>query len=237
LVFDVRVGHVAFLERRIEMKKILVALFAVAVVLFAASNGSAALLMQDTLNDYIALGSTGGTIDGLRFFDFGYVGSGSYPIPASEIMVTPLNEPLNPGLQFNAAWSVQPHKSLDSYITFSVQPLEGGAPISDISASMAGFGTYLDGAITVAENTTNGQNLYLFYSINGSRTFDHVTFDPVTGVIGVAKDIALNGNGGSATVSMVSNNFSQSQVPVPPSVLLLAPGLLGLIGLRKRFIK
>ena len=38
----------------------------------------------------------------------------------------------------------------------------------------------------------------------------------------------------SNTVS-INGNFTASAVPVPPSMLLLAPGLLGLVGIRKRF--
>ncbi len=46
---------------------------------------------------------------------------------------------------------------------------------------------------------------------------------------------------GSASVFSVCNQFSQvadppSQVPVPPSLLLFAPGLFGLFGIRKRIL-
>ncbi len=42
-------------------------------------------------------------------------------------------------------------------------------------------------------------------------------------------------NGGYVTSTSVNGTFAVSAVPVPPSMLLLAPGLLGLVGLRKRF--
>ena len=61
------------------------------------------------------------------------------------------------------------------------------------------------------------------------------TFAP-QGIIYVVKDISVNGDGrlgGSAFVSQLTDRYSE--VPLPASVLLFGPGLLGLMGIRKRF--
>jgi len=42
-------------------------------------------------------------------------------------------------------------------------------------------------------------------------------------------------NGGYVTATSVNGTFTASAIPVPPSLLLLAPGLLGFMLLRKRF--
>lgn len=116
------------------------------IVLFTVITGTAMaapILTPGTLADYVALGSGGGQIGDKLFYDFAYAGSGfggAAAIPAGGIMVTPLFTPSNPGLQFSAAWSVGPGQGLDSLITFNVQVLPGGVPITDLSATMAGYG-------------------------------------------------------------------------------------------------
>jgi hypothetical protein len=210
------------------MRKLMV-IMAAALVLCGAFAMSAQA--TSTLADYIALGSTGVTIDDKLFFDFSYSGSGfggAVAIPADGITVTPLTDPLNPGILFNAPWSVGPGQALDSLIQFKVQVLPGGNPIKDVSAEMVAFGTSPDGIITVAETTTFG-NL-LLHSNGGTVSSAEITFSPTMGVINVAKDISVNGNSGIAALSGVTNRFSE--VPVPPAVLLFGTGLLGLVGFR-----
>lgn len=75
-----------------------------------------------------------------------------------------------------------------------------------------------------------------------------VTLGPLAGV-GYVDQILYyytytGGNTGiaAATIRTYANgnvviNYSTNPVPVPPGIFLLAPGLLGLIGLRKRFTK
>jgi hypothetical protein len=102
---------------------------------------------------------------------------------------------------------------------------------------MAGFGTIPDGVVAVAENLFLGNTLLgsiLLHSDGGTTYSASVNFDPTMGTIHVTKDISVNGNnlpGGFATVSGVTNQFSE--VPLPPSVLLLGSSLLGLVGFRR----
>jgi len=219
-------------KRRKIMRKVAI-IVAMALVLCGAFAMSAQATPALSLQDYIDLGSNGVQIDDKLFFDFFYVGSASnnaVAIPASGISVTPLNDPYNPGILFNAAWSVGVGQTLDSYIQYSVKVLPGGNAIKDISASMQGFGADLGGVVSVAETTPFG-NLFL-YSNGSTLSYAEVTFNPTMGPFTVVKDISVNGNNGFAAVSGVTNRFSE--VPVPPSLLLLGSGLLGLVGLRFR---
>lgn len=176
-------------------------LLAIGLILLVSSPLMAApLLTVRSLADYIALGSGGGQIDDKLFYDFQYAGSGfggAVAIPASGVWVTPIITPFNPGLIFNTAWSVGPGQGLDSAISFKVQVLPGGAPITDISATMAGYGQVLDGVVSVSE-TTNFGNIFLYDTSGGTLASDEITFDPTTGIITVVKDIAVNGNNGVA---------------------------------------
>jgi len=119
-------------------------LLLVALLLAMRSTGSASACIVGTLSSYLALGTAGCTIDGKTFTDFGYSGAGTFPIPASEITVTPCpssrcsstgvssNEE---GLVFTAAWQVGPGQTLDSLIGFTVT---SGTSIVD--AFLAGAG-------------------------------------------------------------------------------------------------
>ncbi len=216
----------------------IVLLAAVLGVLGLSRTAAAAPLLPGTLADYMALGSGGGTIDDKLFFDFGYLpnaAGGAIAIPASEISVTPISTPLNPGLRFSAAWTVGPGQALDSFITFQVSVLPGGAPITDISARMDDFGISGDGFLGVSEVTTSGE-LFLFDSALGIKAFDDRTFAPTTGPISVTKDVfLLGGRGGSAGVSSVTNQFSE--LPEPSALvvwLLLGPLVIALRWWRRR---
>lgn len=228
-----------------KMKKLLLV---IGIVCLMATNALATdVFTSGTLASLIALGDTGITIGDKQFYDFGYTGSsqgGATAITAAGITVTAITTPNDPGLQFNAAWTVGANQILDSGITFKVQVLPGGNAIEDVNASMTGFDAIPAGIVGVAEtfslepsNTVIG-SLGLFSDGTTSVSYDEKFLTPTLGILDVTKDISVNGNslgiGNFATVSFVDDQFSE--VPVPPSVLLLGSGLLGLVGFgwRKR---
>ena len=101
---------------------------------------------------------------------------------------------------------------------------------------MQGFGHVNQGIVVVAE--TGPVNLILSDSSSGTVfTQEAVLGQPTFGPITVFKDISVNGNDGLATVSAVYNQFSETAVPEPATMLLLGLGMVGMAPLIKRKLK
>jgi hypothetical protein len=189
------------------------------------------------------------TIGDKTFSSWIYTSTSSPPgfeIQAGSVGVTPITTPGNPGFQFNAPWlasTLSGVQGRDSFFEFQVN--SSGAPITDVSLSIGGFGTTGTGSITVDETVCLGatfpacsggttKTLEVYANSGGFKAFDEVSFAGVTEV-DVEKDVLIDaGTNGSATLSLVTNQFSEGSTPEPASILLFGSGALALAGVLRR---
>ena len=202
------------------------------VVLAAAGVALAGTCPAETYDNYLLLSSC--MINDMTFNNFSYTASGTNPVPASSISVSPQGTMGNPGFLFNAPWNVSANQTQDSLIGFTA--MTSTPSITDLELVMIGSGFTGTGSVSVAESYCLGDTfadgckhgisgtLDVFNSSSGSQLTDSVSFAGVS-IVDIDKDILLSGgSSGSAEVSGVMNLFSE-EVPEPAELSLLGGGL------------
>lgn len=223
------------------------------VVLMAALAGYAQNCTQTTLNNYLGSGFQCSINSDQTYSSWNYTSESNPPgfqIPAGSVTVTPITTPNDPGFQFTAPWEASTSSgvlSMDSTIEFNVNSVN---PMTDISISIAGVGFTGTGSITLDETACLGGvlptcsggtevNLSVFCSsieCNQASTFDQVNFAGVH-EISIEKDLLITaGTDGSAQVSIVSDQFSESSstVPEPGTLGMMGAGIVAIAGFARR---
>jgi PEP-CTERM motif len=198
-----------------------------------------------SVRDYLNM-SGGCTIGDKIFSDFSYSSAaqgGATAISASGVTVVPITTAFDPGLQFEANWSASSGQVSDSSIGFTVTVMGGAALIEDASIVQLGGSVVGTGIANVGEGLCVGFNcLNTTFTLNTVNTTDisliqlgdFRLFSP-TGQVRATKDIGVAGNAnGFASVSLMSDQFSETQTPEPGTMTLFGTGLLGCIAILRR---
>lgn len=219
------------------MRKILLAAAALTALPLAIGYGqanAAACVGGNNLGIWTTTPGFSCTIGDKTFSNFTYAdtsGGGATAIPASEVNVILVNNGASGiGFGFQAPWSVAGSQSLDSLIGFSVSvtPPTGGVFIKDAALVQGGSSQSGLGVGSVAENLSNNVNLLTIDAASQVKLSDSETFTP-TGSVSVTKDISVNANGGSASISLAQDTFSQTTAVAEPGTIgLLGIGLFGI---------
>lgn len=177
----------------------------------------------------------------LQFSQFGFTSSSSggaaLPTPSS-IFVTPQTTAGNEGFNFNPGFNEALGASQDDTVTFEVTALNG-ALIDDLSIFFNG--TYSGaGSSTIFSETycTTGFTTGVCGSFQVQNPPSDLTKTidiPATTTLFITKDWgATAGANGSAHISSVTNNFSNT-VPEPKEIGLMLAGLIGIVLAHRKF--
>jgi hypothetical protein len=178
------------------------------------------------------------TIGNITFSDFGYIGSGTNPVDASQVGVTPETIGGETGFQFNAPWVAAPGETTDGFISFSAAC--NGCQFNDLVLQEAGAGAGPGGIVNITENSSALPGSLIVGAIPGTTILsDSATFSPV-GSLSVTKDVGVRGGTGGlgSGVSSVTNLLSETSTVPEPSLGILCTGLLGLVPIaRRKFVR
>jgi len=206
-----------------------------------------------TYADYIALQAC--LLGDKVFSNFGLLlgpNTGAATTPkANQIAVTPINAALNPGLQFTGTppfHSPAPPgpPSFFSYrFLYNVRVQAGGLAITDASLAMPAPTVAADGSVTITEliclgavfeskgicaNSAPMVSLNVFDTPTGVQLTNSVNFTMPYRLVGTETLLIADlGTVGSASVASFTEQFSESQMPVPEpasAALLLAAGAM-----------
>lgn len=228
------------------------ALFALSVILASSLMAFADNCPTTTYDNYIVSGFSCGIGD-KTFSNFQYTGTSNPPgfaIGPGSIGVTPITTAGDPGFQWSAGWFASNASGVltqDSLFQFNASVNQGGAPITDLSLAIGGVGFSGTGAVVVDETAclgallptcTGGQiiTLRVFDSSGGSQLVDTVSFTGVD-LVSVSKDVEIQaGTNGSASLSVLTDQFSEgsSTVPEPGTLSMLGLGAAALVGFGRR---
>ena len=180
-----------------------------------------------------------------EFYGFTYQGQ---PATASDITITTLSSP-QIGLQFNYQWTSTSASKVDSIIGYFVHTRDtipqffiNGVGLTFNGTTMSANNAATNAAVTETvyaqdQTTQLGQLSVIDFGAGNANNKDSATLpiNPAARTLFVRKDIqADSAGGGTATISFVDNNFSQT--PEPASIGLLAVGAGTLLLRRRRTI-
>jgi len=172
----------------------------------------------------------------LTFSNFNYSSTASgtgVAYPATSVAVLPFISGNETGITFFGGLSVVSGGILDVGVTYTVTAPVGQL-LTDATLVIAGSVTGT-GTASVGETLLGTAGPVTLTASIPTSPQDTVSFAGVQSIT-VHKDIILNaGANGTASISIVSQGFSSTNVPEPSSVALLGIGMTGFLAFRRLF--
>jgi hypothetical protein len=192
--------------------------------------------------------TVGGGASAFNLNDLSYFGTGAAysdlkvayfavdPTATSKVYVSASSTPTTGTSKWGAARSA--FTSVRSY--YNAAEVLGGTTVKGVTTAANCYYVKLDSNMAALEGTWDqlitaklGESVLTALASGGSvsQTLYYFASPNQTGAQGVATLTLITNADGSTTLQALA-----STVPVPPAALLLAPGLLGLIGIRRRIL-
>lgn len=231
------------------MKKLRMILLALFLVIGVSGTGNATMMTELLAGGSIQVGDK-------LFSDWSYdlVWDDAQTFDVSLIEVVGLDaDPTNPGIRFQTVagvlsqFYVDDFNWLDVEFTFKVSVLDPLYQIDSVSLAVDGL-MEGEGSVAIGDDIATNSAAFGLLSGGDVKSFDpwvevfspgplngsdSASFDPLS-EIWVKKDIFLASDGGIVNVNWIDQNFHQTAVPEPTTMLLMGVGLLGICGVTRK---
>ena len=211
-------------------------LLAITILSAVRLSSAAVACANETLADYIMLGSSGCTVAGNTFANFAVAAgsTGATVISPSAILLSPSGGPFDPSLKTSLSATASAGNILEAAFTFTISGnlyTSSSVALSNSSetgdGAVSGLQDFCAGTAFASDGSCPGTPGSLL-TLDGVQNEDAATFSPVT-LLDVTNDFTVDGGlAGTASAGDLTDRFTAA--PEPATLLFTATGLALVFG-------